>query len=79
MRRGERNDCSDLVAHCDGRGCGVLRSAAHRHSDLVAQDRACPPAAALWGALAFLLFARGLEMGLHYLCILSDNAVSRAI
>lgn len=34
---------------------------------------------ALWGALAFLLFARGLEMGLHYLCILSDNAVSRAI
>lgn len=24
---------------------------------------------ALWGALAFLLFARGLEMGLHYLCI----------
>ena len=34
---------------------------------------------ALWGALTFLLFARGLEMGLHYLCILSDNAVSRAI
>ena len=34
---------------------------------------------ALWGALAFLIFARGLEMGLHYLCILSDNAVSRAI
>lgn len=34
---------------------------------------------ALWGALTFLLFARGLEMGLHYLCILSDNAVSCAI
>ena len=34
---------------------------------------------ALWGALAFLLFARGLEMGLHYLCILSDNAVSPPI
>ena len=34
---------------------------------------------ALWGALTFLLFARGLEMGLHYLCILSDNAVSRVI
>ena len=34
---------------------------------------------ALWGALTFLLFARGLETGLHYLCILSDNAVSRVI
>ena len=34
---------------------------------------------ALWGALTFLLFARGLEAGLHYLCILSDNAVSRVI
>ena len=34
---------------------------------------------ALWGALTFLLFARGLETGLHYFCILSDNAVSRVI
>jgi len=33
----------------------------------------------LWGALTFLLFARGLEAGLHYFCLLSDNAVSRVI
>lgn len=34
---------------------------------------------ALWGALTFLLFTQVLEAGMHYFCILSDNAVSRAI
>ena len=34
---------------------------------------------ALWGALTFLLFSQGLEAGMHYFCILSDNAVSRVI
>lgn len=34
---------------------------------------------ALWGALTFLLFAQGLEAVMHYFCLLSDNAVSRAI
>ena len=34
---------------------------------------------ALWGALTFLLFSQGLEAGLHYFCLLSDNAVSRVI
>jgi len=34
---------------------------------------------ALWGALTFLLFTQGFEGVLHYLCLVSDNAVSRAI
>lgn len=34
---------------------------------------------AFWGALTFLVFARGLEAGMHYFCLLSDNAVSRVI
>ena len=34
---------------------------------------------ALWGAFTFLLFSQGLEAGLHYFCLLSDNAVSRVI
>lgn len=34
---------------------------------------------ALWGAVTFLVFSQGLEGVLHYFCLLSDNAVSRAI
>lgn len=34
---------------------------------------------ALWGAVTFLVFSQGLEGALHYFCLLSDNAVSRAI
>lgn len=34
---------------------------------------------ALWGALTFLVFSQGLESVLHCFCLLSDNAVSRAI
>ena len=34
---------------------------------------------ALAGALVFLVFARGLEAGLHMVCIMGDNPVARAI
>lgn len=33
----------------------------------------------VWGAAGFLLFARVLELGVHMVCIISDNPVSRAI
>ena len=53
----------------------------------------CPVLIALWwrkhshcklltiliGAFTFLLFSQGLEGGLHYLCLVMDNPVSRAI
>lgn len=31
------------------------------------------------GALVFLMFAMGLEQGLHYLCLVADNPVSRTL
>lgn len=34
---------------------------------------------ALWGAVTFLVFSQGLEGLLHYFCLVSDNAVSRAL
>lgn len=33
----------------------------------------------LWGAAGFLLFARVLELGVHMVCIVNDNPVSRTI
>lgn len=33
----------------------------------------------LWGALCFIFFTQVLEGGLHFVCIVGDNAVSRAI
>lgn len=34
---------------------------------------------ALWGAVTFVVFSQGFEGILHYFCLISDNAVSRAI
>lgn len=36
-------------------------------------------ASMLWGAAGFMLFARVLELGVHMVCIVMDNPISRAI
>ena len=51
--------------------CFILRRKRHRERTNIAYLIA--------GAVGFIVSARVLELGVHYLCIMSDNAVSRFI